>query len=77
MTYISILGSMMFNYSSIFFFNWLSKSIPDRPYLLTFLGFLGGRILMVHFLAYLYHIDTRSIVGSTLRHDAAYETMYQ
>lgn len=69
---------MMFNYSTIQVYEWLVERLEHRPYLLTFLGFLTGRIMIVHLLAYLYHVDTRCIgVGHYVRRDSAYETMYE
>ncbi|KAK4872783.1 hypothetical protein RN001_014812 [Aquatica leii] len=73
----SVLGSCMFNYSSMMVYEWLMTKVPnDRPFLLTFAGFFTGRLLIVHLLAYLYHVDTRSVIGRSLRRDLNYETMY-
>nr|CAI5854390.1 unnamed protein product [Callosobruchus analis] len=72
-----ILGSLMFNHSSMLCFNWLRTVFPDRPYLLTFMSFVSGRIMMVHLLAFLYHMDTRSAVsGPSVRRDSTFEGMY-
>ncbi|KAJ8968769.1 hypothetical protein NQ314_002118 [Rhamnusium bicolor] len=72
-----VLGSLMFNHSSMICYDWLTTLYPDSPYLLTFMGFMSGRLMMVHLLAFLYHIDTRSnIPGTIIRRDFAFETMY-
>ncbi|KAJ8975546.1 hypothetical protein NQ317_009202 [Molorchus minor] len=72
-----LLGSLMFNHSSMICFNWLSHIIPDNIYFLTFMGFISGRIMMVHLLAFLYHVDTRTNVpGVTVVRDSTFEAMY-
>ncbi|KAJ8949984.1 hypothetical protein NQ318_002393 [Aromia moschata] len=72
-----ILGSLMFNHSSMICYNWLSTIIPDNSYFLTFMGFLAGRIMMVHLLAFLYHIDTRTNVpGVIVLRNSTFESMY-
>ncbi|KAF5290274.1 hypothetical protein FQR65_LT11607 [Abscondita terminalis] len=76
-TIFSVLGSLMFNNTTMMVYEWVAKNMPqDRPYLLTSAGFVAGRILIMYFLAYLYHVDTRSVVGRNLRRDRNYETMY-
>ncbi|KAF5281138.1 hypothetical protein FQA39_LY17870 [Lamprigera yunnana] len=72
-----VLGSLMFNHSTMLIYQWVLRIVPEhRPYSLTFLGFLCGRLLTVYILAYLYHVDTRSIIGVRLRRNTNYETMY-
>ncbi|XP_060520803.1 uncharacterized protein LOC132698627 [Cylas formicarius] len=67
------MGSLAFNYSSLMFYGYLSDIFYDRPLLLTVLGFISGRVMMVHLLAFLYHID--SLVTGTRRH-SAFDAMY-
>ncbi|XP_072384811.1 uncharacterized protein [Diabrotica undecimpunctata] len=72
-----ILGSLMFCHASRNCFDWLNYLYPERTYLRTFLGFFSGRIMMVHFLAYLYHVDTRTnIPGVHVHRDRVFEQMY-
>nr|XP_008190955.1 PREDICTED: uncharacterized protein LOC103312336 isoform X1 [Tribolium castaneum] len=72
----SILGSLMFNHSSMLCYEWLVEKLSHRPYLLTFLGFLSGRIMMLHLLAYCYHVDSR-YRGFHIRPYPEYESMYR
>lgn len=68
---------MMFNYSSMQLYDYLVDKFSERLYLLTFLGYLSGRILMVHFLAYLYHVDSRSIISTrSVTPNSNFESMY-
>lgn len=70
----SILGSLMFNYSTMRVFRYFAERLDERPLLMTILGFTAGRIMMFHFLAYLYHVDSRT--PGTTRRDAMYDSMY-
>ncbi|KAK5639833.1 hypothetical protein RI129_010644 [Pyrocoelia pectoralis] len=72
----SILGSLIFNHSTMLVYEWVVNTFPTRPYLCTFMGFFTGRLMLVYFLAYLYHVDTRSIAGHLLPRDPNYESMY-
>ncbi|KAB0792475.1 hypothetical protein PPYR_14434 [Photinus pyralis] len=72
----SILGSIAFNHSCMMGFQWVVNTFPMRPYLRTFMGFFVGRLMMVYFLAYMYHVDSRSVVGQIVERDANYESMY-
>lgn len=77
MFFSSLLGSLSFNYSSLLCFDWIFKHLEDSPVIRTFLGYLAGRILMVHLLAFLYHIDTRCTdPGERPRRISAFEVMY-
>lgn len=74
---LSTLGSLMFCHSSMMVYKWLSATFSHRPYMLTFLGFISGRVMMVHLLAYLYHIDSRVYIpGQYFRRNADFESMY-
>lgn len=73
-TTFSVLGSMSFNYSSMLVYDWLVEKLSDRPYLLTFMGFLCGRLMMLHLLAYIYHVDNR--VPGSVRRNSAFDAMY-
>lgn len=70
----SVLGSMSFNYSSMLVYDWLVEKLVDRPYLLTFMGFMCGRLMMLHLLAYIYHVDNR--VPGSVRRNSAFDAMY-
>ncbi|XP_022920340.1 uncharacterized protein [Onthophagus taurus] len=72
----SILGSMMFNYSSMLVFEFLKEKLDHRPILLTLLGFICGRMMMLHFLSYLYHVDRISRVDRNFRRNPAFDSMY-
>ncbi|XP_063919715.1 uncharacterized protein LOC135134811 [Zophobas morio] len=56
-TVFSILGSLMFNHSSLLFYGC-------------------GRVMMLHLLAYLYHVDSR-YRGFHIRPYPEYESMYR
>nr|XP_022920349.1 uncharacterized protein LOC111428860 isoform X3 [Onthophagus taurus] len=70
----SILGSMMFNYSSMLVFEFLKEKLDHRPILLTLLGFICGRMMMLHFLSYLYHVDRISRVDRNFRRNPAFDS---
>lgn len=74
----SILGSMMFNYSTMQFYEYLVEKLSHKLYLLTFLGYISGRIMMVHLMAYLYHVDTRISESNNrnISRNSNFETMY-
>lgn len=77
MDFSSLLGSLSFNYSSLLCFHWIFNHLEDSPVIRTFLGYMAGRILMVHLLAFLYHIDTRCTdPGERPRRISAFEVMY-
>lgn len=69
----SVLGSFMFNYTAMRVFDTFAQYVEQRPYIMTLLGFIAGRAMMLHLLAYLYHVDTR---GGSIRRDAYYDSMY-
>ncbi|XP_018567611.1 uncharacterized protein LOC108908163 [Anoplophora glabripennis] len=72
-----ILGSLMFNHSSMICYHWLSTVFPNRPYVLTIMAFFSGRFMMMHLLAFLYHLDSRShMSGSIVPRDYTLESMY-
>nr|XP_023014381.1 uncharacterized protein LOC111504122 isoform X1 [Leptinotarsa decemlineata] len=72
-----MLGSLMFNHASMVCFKYLCTVFPDRPFMRTFMGFLSGRLMMVHLLAFLYHIDTRTNIPDLyVTRDVAFEGMY-
>lgn len=73
-TIFSVLGSLMFNYSAMGVFGYYAERLGERPYLMTFLGFITGRIMILHFLAYLYHVDARS--AGAVRRDNLFDSMY-
>nr|XP_023014383.1 uncharacterized protein LOC111504122 isoform X2 [Leptinotarsa decemlineata] len=51
--------------------------IAFGPFMRTFMGFLSGRLMMVHLLAFLYHIDTRTNIPDLyVTRDVAFEGMY-
>ncbi|XP_044764355.1 uncharacterized protein LOC123320924 [Coccinella septempunctata] len=60
----SILGSLMFNHSSVKFFSWLIIKMPQQPLLRTAVAFVCGRIIIFFFISYLYHVD--NTVGITI-----------
>lgn len=67
----------MFNHSSLICYRWIYSIFAERPYVLTFMGFMSGRIMMIHLLAFMYHIDTRTnIPGAAVPRDYAFEGMY-
>lgn len=70
----SILGSLMFNYSAMRVFGYFAQYVEERPYLMTFLGFLAGRAMIVQLLAYLYHVDSRS--GTVAIGDHLFDSIY-
>ncbi|XP_018323393.1 uncharacterized protein LOC108735754 [Agrilus planipennis] len=74
----SILGSMMFSYSSLQVFEWLIGKMGDNHInLLTLLGFLAGRLMMGSLVAYLYHVDSRNVFAYRyVRRDNVLESMY-
>ncbi|XP_019770768.1 uncharacterized protein LOC109544840 [Dendroctonus ponderosae] len=73
----SLLGSLAFNYSSLQFFHWLAANLEGMPILRTLLGYLSGRVMIVHLIAFLYHIDTRCTdVSNRARRLSAFEAMY-
>ncbi|KAK9746800.1 hypothetical protein QE152_g5851 [Popillia japonica] len=72
----SILGSMMFNYSSMLVYEYLVGKWNHRPVLLTVLGFFAGRLMMLHYLSYLYHVDRMSRIERNFERNAAYDSMY-
>ncbi|KAF7271033.1 hypothetical protein GWI33_015999 [Rhynchophorus ferrugineus] len=71
-----ILASLSFNHSTLLWYRWLSHRFENNIMLLTFLGYLSGRIMIVHLLAFLYHIDTRCNDTLRPRRDPAFESMY-
>ncbi|CAG9861532.1 unnamed protein product [Phyllotreta striolata] len=74
---VSILGSLMFNHATMNCFKWLSSYSLGGPYARAFCGFICGRIMMVHFQALLYHLDTRTTIpGVLVLRDIAFEQMY-
>ncbi|CAG9861533.1 unnamed protein product [Phyllotreta striolata] len=73
----ALLGSLMFNHASMNCFSWIHRTFPERPYVRGFLGFFAGRIMMVHFLAFLYHMDTRTITpGVRMERSPVFEQIY-
>ncbi|KAL3276128.1 hypothetical protein HHI36_020847 [Cryptolaemus montrouzieri] len=62
----SLLGSLMFNITSVKFFEWTLTKIPEQPWMRTLVAFLGGRLMLFYFIAYLYHVD--STVGIIVFH---------
>ncbi|KAL1517623.1 hypothetical protein ABEB36_001362 [Hypothenemus hampei] len=73
----SLLGSLAFNYSSLLWYQWLNSYLDEQTILRTILGYISGRVMMVHLLAFLYHIDTRcSNIGDRSRRLSAFEVMY-
>ncbi|GJQ76375.1 hypothetical protein Trydic_g2093 [Trypoxylus dichotomus] len=72
----SILGSMMFNYSSMLVYDYLVRKWSHRPILVTILGFFCGRIMMLHYLSYLYHVDRMSRIERNFQRNAAFDSMY-
>lgn len=69
----SILGSCMFNFTAMRVFAYLAQYVDRRPNLMPVLGFMIGRTMLLRFLAYLYHVDTR---GGHLRRDSYYDFLY-
>lgn len=66
----------MLNYASCLMYDWLKEHISN-PYILSLLGFVSGRIAFVHFIAFLYHMDSRTIYrGRRIMRDPAFEVMY-
>lgn len=74
----SIGGALMFNHASLIYFDWIQFMFPKSPFVAAALGYLGGRVFMVHYLAYLYHVDTRTtLLGySRPKRDPRFEHMY-
>ncbi|KAG5877902.1 hypothetical protein JTB14_011619 [Gonioctena quinquepunctata] len=72
-----MLGSLMFNHASMVCFQWVCTIFIERPLMRMFMGFLSGRLMMVHLLAFLYHMDTRSnIPNINVPREMAFEGMY-
>lgn len=69
----SLLGSLMFNYTSMKVFEYFAKNADERPYLMLVLSFIAGRTMMLHLLAYLYHVDTRA---GLIRRDQWFDSIY-
>ncbi|KAL3284985.1 hypothetical protein HHI36_019114 [Cryptolaemus montrouzieri] len=71
-------GTFMFCEASLVYFRWIRDSFPDKSIEPICLGYFGGRVFMVHLLAYLYHVDTRTLMPGYLRpkYDMRYEYMY-
>ncbi|XP_017778079.1 PREDICTED: uncharacterized protein LOC108563804 [Nicrophorus vespilloides] len=71
----SLLGSLMFNFSSVAVFDHIRERFFRKPFLVTFLGFISGRFFMLHLLAYLYHVDIRSRSRNVPR-NSTFDSMY-
>lgn len=67
-------GSIMFNCSVMKVFAYFNENLDERPIFMTFLGFVTSRIMLLYFLAYLYHVDSRE--PGLVRRNSWFDSMY-